>query len=551
MPVSSLHRLAVLSLLVLFSTCAPPRATVLLVDEWGHLTGQPERVPVDTGRLLAANAIVGSGDARRVYEGTLEADGVIRIAGVPEGPWVLELRTRPGEEHPEDPPYVVQHPIVGGEGSVTVGSRYWARRPKETFGENSRLTLNLGVPEGLWDGDSLTFVSVSSLFQRELQFDSSATNQRNLPESGATTTSGWEVPGSDLLATWGAEASGLPAAARQDDLLVYRETTTRYQAPGRQPWEPWGSALLTRADAVADLGGQTLTATDANVLTGTFTAPAMRRVALDVKGASFLGALRSAGQYPETARSRLTLSFTQEAGAGPGYFASLAPRSWQLSASSQTPAANPACFPVDGTCDPACDACDPSRLGAVEHPGDQALAFEAPVLYGSGLRDVLTTTYRFSARWVHPSTERPHDLTATATVSAPLAATPIELTLGPVQALTVNGARLAFNEFAPAQVGLTPTIAFEAPALGTAEYYTVDFVELDPDQATFGRDSRVVATVNTTATTVTAPEAVLQAGRYYYLRVAARRDGRKWTTPGDYPADTLLSTAVFTPPFTP
>lgn len=65
-------------------------------------------------------------------------------------------------------------------------------------------------------------------------------------------------------------------------------------------------------------------------------------------------------------------------------------------------------------------------------------------------------------------------------------------------------------------VGVTPTVSWSAPDLGAPSMYRVTVRQLQPNAATL-----TLSTVYTAGTQIRIPPGVLQAGSYYYLRVAA------------------------------
>ncbi len=99
--------------------------------------------------------------------------------------------------------------------------------------------------------------------------------------------------------------------------------------------------------------------------------------------------------------------------------------------------------------------------------------------------------------------------------------------VGPPQALTVGG-----RDATAAQtgVGITPMIAWTAPALGTADWYAVTVCRIQISVAS-GTDLPAVATFYTTATELQLPTGVMTAGAQYAILVEAEvTPGRDITT---------------------
>jgi hypothetical protein len=67
-------------------------------------------------------------------------------------------------------------------------------------------------------------------------------------------------------------------------------------------------------------------------------------------------------------------------------------------------------------------------------------------------------------------------------------------------------------------VGTTPTLAWQAPALGTPTRYAIDFYELTVSATQQVTGSTVVGRILTQATQVTVPAGVLTAGKFYYVK---------------------------------
>jgi hypothetical protein len=101
--------------------------------------------------------------------------------------------------------------------------------------------------------------------------------------------------------------------------------------------------------------------------------------------------------------------------------------------------------------------------------------------------------------------------------SAPLAGltTPLGPRVSPVGALRIGG-RSAWDN--PTGVGPAPEVSWEAPTIGTPSVYLIEINRLGPP----GQEgSTRVALIETTATHVTIPPDLLQAGAYHYLTVFA------------------------------
>lgn len=128
---------------------------------------------------------------------------------------------------------------------------------------------------------------------------------------------------------------------------------------------------------------------------------------------------------------------------------------------------------------------------------------------------VVTASASFSVSVMLPGADAPKRLTGDVFCStlmndtASIIATP---GLGPVKNILVNGESTADWRTG---VGLTPTVSFSPPALGTAAGYRVMIRRIEPMVG----GSRFVASLYTPETSIEIPEGILFEGNYYYIRV--------------------------------
>lgn len=96
----------------------------------------------------------------------------------------------------------------------------------------------------------------------------------------------------------------------------------------------------------------------------------------------------------------------------------------------------------------------------------------------------------------------------------------------PPRSPQINGRSLFSNQLA---VGVSPTLTWQAPAVGTPSYYFVRVLELRAD----GNRSVIVpvARFTTGQTTMTLPPGVLQSGKTYVITIAANSSGTPVTQP--------------------
>ena len=119
--------------------------------------------------------------------------------------------------------------------------------------------------------------------------------------------------------------------------------------------------------------------------------------------------------------------------------------------------------------------------------------------------------------------------------------------VSPPQTPTINGA----NAFADqANVGLTPTLAWSAPALGAPTQYTVSICKLDRDSSQKTQATLVIALV-TAGTSLQVPPGLLTAGSFYMAQITAQlQEVSTVNTPLQQPISLAQADAV-TNKFTP
>lgn len=102
------------------------------------------------------------------------------------------------------------------------------------------------------------------------------------------------------------------------------------------------------------------------------------------------------------------------------------------------------------------------------------------------------------------------------TLMAPTASTPIHPMISPVTSVTLDGVSLST---APTGVRLTPELAWQPPALGTASFYGVRIYSSQnvSGQAEIG----LAASIQTNQTSITLPPGILAPGTSYFVFVSA------------------------------
>jgi hypothetical protein len=96
--------------------------------------------------------------------------------------------------------------------------------------------------------------------------------------------------------------------------------------------------------------------------------------------------------------------------------------------------------------------------------------------------------------------------------------------VGPARSLLVNGQSATGAPLTG--IGTTPLLSWQAPGVGTADFYRVAIHELRVSPTTGRTVSSFVADFFTEATSLRVPSDVLTSGKHYYFRVLATRSSR-------------------------
>jgi hypothetical protein len=240
-------------------------------NRYGYADGASTEKPWSTGHAVSARAYVQTDGGTTTIEGVVDSDGGVVLSGVPDGPYVLELRDPPAGQYPNDPPYVVQYPIASGR-HVRVGDDYWARADVPQATPHTGVALTATEATAFQQGDQLAIVSLRSYLYRTLNVDSSSATQMNGPADGATSTAAWTSNLEDMGAPYGSDASGLPSASAGDDLTLFHNHSENASA-STDAFDPWSAFYLTRVVGRLDAQDATLVAGTTNAITGAFVAP--------------------------------------------------------------------------------------------------------------------------------------------------------------------------------------------------------------------------------------------------------------------------------------
>ncbi len=534
---------------------------VRYVNRWGHAD---DTVVEKANRYgTYSPTIIATVDGKEVtFQPTVRDDGAFVFTGVPRAPYILESRFKGTSAPAEDPSYLIRYPIDGLR-NLEMGGDYWGRPDATTMTEDTKLALTLQVPEGIADGDTFSWLGLHSYFYRAATFYDGDESEgiQNPPAADATSSQDWTFDGTVLFMPYGEDASGLPSAAANDDLLLLQDRTERKRMPSDPAdplarFAPWATINSNRVIGVLRVPSPDFANGKTNTVTGTLDAPKTESITIDFHGEAFDAVREALGAPDETTRSTARVTMSQEAGAGPVVYTSVAPDPWSISATAQRKPVDLSCFPDPGstTCDPNTCAigCENARQGYI-HPGELSkLTFEAPRVYDTGMRDFYSVSYSYNTEVKLPDGSSRY-LSGGVSDSFPrTTSTPsFSLEVGPPSAITVDGKALAWEEMiASIADDHAPVVAFTPATKGAPEYHRVELIDLTPD---LGKDleaprtSVTVAAFYTHDPSVTVPKEQLRSGHTYYVRVAAAKEG--WKFGERSPRNTTYRTSVYTAPF--
>jgi hypothetical protein len=108
------------------------------------------------------------------------------------------------------------------------------------------------------------------------------------------------------------------------------------------------------------------------------------------------------------------------------------------------------------------------------------------------------------------------------TVTMPTASQPIAPLIGPVTAPQINGVSFFQDQFLN---GLTPTVSWNAPTVGTPTEYTITICKWETvagNDYTCGQYASFIAGFHTKATSFQVPSGILESGQIYFLNIGSR-----------------------------
>lgn len=151
------------------------------------------------------------------------------------------------------------------------------------------------------------------------------------------------------------------------------------------------------------------------------------------------------------------------------------------------------------------------------------LEFGNPFDFGTEMLEVLCWA---SSDFTHPETQMEEYVSVSLHSSFPLAdGGPVAPALGMSTDLRIGGEPCGVNDVLTG-VGTTPTISLSPPSLGTPDSYAIRVMRLEGPAAFEHGNPDLIGIYETTTTSFTLPEGLLEPGAYYHLLVQAR-SGRR------------------------
>ncbi len=536
-----------------------------VVVRFANRWGLADNALVERANRYGTNSptIVATVDGKETtFQPTVRDDGAFVFTGVPRAPYVLESRLKRTSAPAEDPIYLVRYPIDGMR-NVEMGEDYWGRPDATVMTDDTKLALTVQAPQGIVHGDTFSWLGLHSYFYRAATFyeeDDSGT-VHNPPAPDATSSQDWTFDSAALYMPYGEDASGLPSAAANDDLLILQDRTEGKTRPidDADPlarFDPWHVVNSNTVIGVLHAASPDFANGKTNTVTGTLEAPKTETFTIDFHGGTFDAVRDALGAPDEITRSTVRISMSQEAGAGPAVYTSVAPTVWTFYASAQRKPVDLSCFPnpQSTTCQPdVCTiGCENARKGYI-HAGELSkFAYQGPRVYDTGMRDFYYVSYSYSTEVKLPDASS-RFLTGGVSDSFPRTTSEpsFSLEVGPPSAITVDGNTIAWGStIAAIPDDHAPVVAFTPATKGDPEYHRVELIDLTPDlgkNLETPRMNLTVALFYTHESSVSLPKDQLRSGHTYYVRVMASKEG--WKIGERAPRNSVYRTSIYSAPF--
>jgi hypothetical protein len=493
--------------------------------------GQPDatEVPVTTWTKIAADVVAGG----KTFPGTLDPKGNLSIPGVPAGPYWLSLTSsRAGTTNP----FPALTLIEVSAGTLDLGTPRTYRTGLKPMTKSSLIAINatLTLPWRVYTTDAMG--NVTQPLDDSLQLVSRSTAvvgfysasvvaaSMSPPADKATSLGGWQVDALQAGAYSEAGNSQLSAAAKDQVVFLHNVAVqpTDMSQPAGSPWYAYQYNAVQEAFSPPPFD---LTDGGTASVKGAFAAVAQKTFKMNVKGSAFAAAIADAPAGAAATFNTLPymdVSLVLEAGTptpGDGMDATLL----DVTALSNVTYSNPACNP--GSCDMTKCTTGCGTTASVTYPGDyqQSYRYGNPFPYG---QELVVATFGFSNSFAtllnNKNLASAPGYVLVQTSASQASGAPLAPTIGLARSVTVAGQAAPVDKITSG-VGVMPTIAFQPPSIGKPDAYQILVMQLDGLTASaFGTIfPSVVASIFTTATSVTIPAGVLQSGKHYYFRVRA------------------------------
>jgi hypothetical protein len=443
--------------------------------------------PTEDGTAWAVE--VGDGAAIQSFPGEYDGVGWLEFAGVPEAPYVLRRTDAGGRSWLT----VLDVRDIEADGVLRAG------RSTALVAQTStpRLSLSVSSMTALGEADAL------ELYSRNVDaLDSLGRYDGESPPAlGATALDGWTLPWDAQNVVW--QVPLVEPVAGDDLWLTHLVATPLFpELPPEEPDDAWREAQLLRLVEATALGlDQAIDDGATAAASGSFVAVTTTPVSLDLRLDQLREELEANLGSPGTV---LGVSCVVRIVVAPGE---------DVPIEGMTPTL--AEISVGNACSTV--ACEPET----PPPGDRVVELEVgnPFDFGTELLQAGCWALGYVT---HPETQLLEHVRAYLSFSRPLADVgPVAPTLGMPSDIHIGGEPCRMGDVLTG-VGTTPTVSLAAPSLGTADHYAITVMRLEgPGAFGYGSPSRVGG-FETTATTFTLPEGLLEPGAYYHLQVEAR-----------------------------
>jgi hypothetical protein len=494
----------------------PPRdISGVAIDTYDSGAGKTT-APASSTKWTAIGAVADQDGELTLYPGEVAADGTIHIADVPEGPYLLALTSPPLPDFVGAPGF--QAFYANTAPTVDLGAFYSHRQGLEAITRPTFLILSAPLTIPWQDYTQVSQGNVvqelsDTLFIASRSADVSsgifAANQTGAPKNGASAIEGWPINAISYFKGYGKDDHAhLIEADKNDDLALIHNVRAKVTATFASTTpDPWASYTWASAREVLRPAPFTMTNGGSTTLTGSFEALPEKTFSVDYKG-SLWNALLSEAPSPNLYAAALKVGVYGKHGAPRPARGGFVPLVYLSSIKAVR-----------------------SDEGTLILPGDHAHDF----LYGNpmnGGQELAQVSFTYWVDVSHllngdTSGEREY-LTGSFLLQAPaaeLSGAPIKPVVGLPRNVKVNGQPAPVDKLTM-DVGTTPEISFDAPALGSPDEYMVRIVGLTNVQAADGYGVAHTFAIGAihlsgSTTSVKIPEGLLKAGKPYYIQVFA------------------------------